>query len=134
MSVPFALCLCLCLCLCVCRPGVGSMCRYNHLRAVAVGSGSDKYSQQVWMASDMGASLWNRFPNPPNAWRYFFGARYAGGGGGGGLVVAVVDGGAAWAGPCCSLPSHDRVRMTCVCVFVFVFCLCVCVCVCVSWL
>ena len=39
-------------------------------------SGSDKYQQQVWLASDMGASLWNRFDNPANTWRYFFGPRY----------------------------------------------------------
>ena len=28
--------------------------RYNNLRAVCVGSGSSKYEQQVWLASDMG--------------------------------------------------------------------------------
>lgn len=52
------------------------MCSYNNLLAVAVGSGSSKYEQQVWMGSTMGVSLWNRFDNPANEWRYFFGARY----------------------------------------------------------
>lgn len=49
---------------------------YNHLRAVAVGTGTTKHEQQVWMASDMGASLWNRFAGAPNEWRYFYGPRY----------------------------------------------------------